>query len=540
MPGGAVTLEVEEYLKLRDEASKGIEKVKKHAESAAEKVEELKERVEGLASRGEGALERLGEVAGTVGAAFGAWKIAEKFVETNAEAEELERRLGAVLAGSYQFGKASPTENLERGLERSKALMGELAEKSVKLGIPKAELAEVAAILTTSLAKAQQGTRNLVPLTTKLALLARVSGTSYAEAAQQVSMAIDHGAARHSRLLTMLGVNSRQLQMMTPGQRLSMIDKRLSAFQPEELAKMRTFRDVVGSIRATVEETFEAAGRPFFEHAKGAAERLAGWLEKNRDRVEEVGRIVGEKLSRGMDVLERAASFLAEHWNELKAAVEATAIILATHKGFGVLRDLGRTTSAAVAAIEALGKRSAAKEVEDGASRFGRVAATAMKVGLVAEAAGIGWAIGSAIGDYLDKQGFFTPGTSDEEDDASDAEEDRQRRVEGKYAKITEQLTDLGGATAANLRRLEGGEFTKGVLDMYAQDHGLSRVPGTPGAPDERAKVQQNFFNPRFEITQEFAAGSDPDRIIDSFGSDLASLADRPLQSGLSPLFAVG
>lgn len=59
-------------------------------------------------------------------------------------------------------------------------------------------------------------------------------------------------------------------------------------------------------------------------------------------------------------------------------------------------------------------------------------------------------------------------------------------------------------------------------------------------ATKERPPAPYNDFrNSRFDITQKFAEGFDPDRIALAFTSDLAALGERKLQSGFSPLYAV-
>lgn len=61
---------------------------------------------------------------------------------------------------------------------------------------------------------------------------------------------------------------------------------------------------------------------------------------------------------------------------------------------------------------------------------------------------------------------------------------------------------------------------------------------------EERKKLAKDknnydFRGSTFNIKQAFAEGFDPDRIALAFSSDLASLADRKLESGLSPIFGV-
>jgi glycine/D-amino acid oxidase-like deaminating enzyme len=50
---------------------------------------------------------------------------------------------------------------------------------------------------------------------------------------------------------------------------------------------------------------------------------------------------------------------------------------------------------------------------------------------------------------------------------------------------------------------------------------------------------QMNFPNARFDITQKFAEGFDPDRIALAFTQDLAALGERRLSSGFQPVYAM-
>lgn len=64
-------------------------------------------------------------------------------------------------------------------------------------------------------------------------------------------------------------------------------------------------------------------------------------------------------------------------------------------------------------------------------------------------------------------------------------------------------------------------------------------APGGPQAPDARAKTVYDFRGSRFDITQQFAEGFDPDRIASAFASDLARLGEMKRQSSLAQLYAV-
>lgn len=59
--------------------------------------------------------------------------------------------------------------------------------------------------------------------------------------------------------------------------------------------------------------------------------------------------------------------------------------------------------------------------------------------------------------------------------------------------------------------------------------------------PSDRggARVTQDFRNSRFDVTQRFAEGFDPDRIAVAFAQDLGRIGSERLQSGFEPMFTV-
>ena len=68
----------------------------------------------------------------------------------------------------------------------------------------------------------------------------------------------------------------------------------------------------------------------------------------------------------------------------------------------------------------------------------------------------------------------------------------------------------------------------------------LVRVPPpvTPSAPGTRANATNDFRFGRFEITQKFAEGFDPDRIAVAFSQDLGKIGEQRMNSYMEPLFS--
>jgi len=95
-----------------------------------------------------------------------------------------------------------------------------------------------------------------------------------------------------------------------------------------------------------------------------------------------------------------------------------------------------------------------------------------------------------------------------------------------------------GGALAGIRQAIENGNSqaqARGSAEATARRATQRGAPGARGG----GRTVQDFRNSRFDITQKFAEGYDPDRIAVLFAQDLGRIGERRLQSGLEPLFGV-
>lgn len=82
-------------------------------------------------------------------------------------------------------------------------------------------------------------------------------------------------------------------------------------------------------------------------------------------------------------------------------------------------------------------------------------------------------------------------------------------------------------------------------LAQRASNSGAAGAPSLGGATDRNAgrgngtTVNQDFRNSKFNITNKFAEGFDPDRIAVAFSQDIGRAATRRGSSGLAPLYGV-
>jgi hypothetical protein len=75
------------------------------------------------------------------------------------------------------------------------------------------------------------------------------------------------------------------------------------------------------------------------------------------------------------------------------------------------------------------------------------------------------------------------------------------------------------------------------LMGMKGRFGGAIKKAQDDGVPD--TQVYQDFRGSRFDITQAFSEGFDPDRVAVAFANELGSLGEKRLQSGFSPLFAI-
>ena len=117
--------------------------------------------------------------------------------------------------------------------------------------------------------------------------------------------------------------------------------------------------------------------------------------------------------------------------------------------------------------------------------------------------------------------------------------------IRGLFMKIYDYIKPIGqfiGAAVAvptevfKLSVAQVEAETQMALLQAARDEALKRKKAPP---DDRAGTTNNFPDARFNITQKFAEGFDPDRIAIAFSRDVAAMGERKLQSGFSPVFGV-
>jgi hypothetical protein len=113
-----------------------------------------------------------------------------------------------------------------------------------------------------------------------------------------------------------------------------------------------------------------------------------------------------------------------------------------------------------------------------------------------------------------------------------------QGRIKRQLAGFEKFGGDVGAGERERFRFLQeearglGVKIPEAIANKFAE----RMVSGAPGG---RPQLNQDFRGSRFEITQRFAEGFDPDRIAVAFSNDLGAIGERRLQSGLTPIGAI-
>lgn len=503
------------------------------------------------------------ELAGAAGVALSARTAFEKFVDSNAEAETMGRELGATFSGLYKYGNMSPLDNFNEALVRGNELVERFGESSFKLGIPEEKFGNMAKTLAPAVAAAGKGTQDLAQLTEDLAKIARGTGKDFETTAQQVMMAAQWGNVRKGSFLAQHGVTTKSLAGLNEAERMGKVLGAIKLMHPDSLLQVKTYADIMSTVRARVDQITQAAGKPVFDKAKKILEEASEWLLKNRKEVERIAGLVADKMVKGMELAVDAIKAAYKYWDEIRGVVEVVVYMLAAKKAASFASELLTAANGLKEAAAALHSVKLG-DWKNTAGSFGKMAAA----GMVAEAALFGYAIGTALNDYLMKNVTFMKWMhGDDKPIQTEAQKAKDRAGDKQEAVTREVIERLRGvaltqkdsaAWLANIkeRTAQGESFNFGggrktglgdISEVQKQlmiIGGGAEYAGPKGAPTDRPPEVANNFNDfrgsRFDITQSFAEGFDPDRIALAFSADLASLGERKASSnGYSSAFAV-
>lgn len=535
---------IEAYLELKDNMTPGLANAAKHTGKVASEAKRSQEALTRMGEAANGLKEQLLEIGASIGLAFGVKALAEKFVDLNAEVETAQKRTAGLLSGLYEFSQ-DPTENFQKGMAASTAMLEEFDKAEDELGVDKSAMMQMANRLAPAFAEAGKTVGDIVPFTKKLADTTNQLGLEGETVAQQLNMALEFGVAgKKSFLAQNLHITSKELQKLgTESERLAFIQKKLEKFSPESMRQTRTFAETVQRLRITVDSIMESAGKPFFEAAKDAAEKMGEFLSKNREQIERAVTLISRDMTAALNAATKLGQFLLDHFDGVYTIVKSIGIAMLGWKAAGlvgmqdVFKNAWKTTAA-----------DAAKDAEVMGARMGTGLQRFMAAVAAAE---IGWQIGTAMREYLEttewwkdfQLGIMALIDRDAARMAVQQEEEEKARVAffrqmdeavAGITDVTERMKafeDVGQGTVVSQRTREGRQMYLGFYEAYERK--LKDTNATL-APKARSQGNTIFNNAKFDIKQEFAEGFDPDRIAVAFTNDLVRLGEMRSQSQMA------
>lgn len=146
---------------------------------------------------------------------------------------------------------------------------------------------------------------------------------------------------------------------------------------------------------------------------------------------------------------------------------------------------------------------------------------------------GEAWAQAGIKADFARYGGIKDGGQNMEQFNAAMDIYDKLSKHKGK---VTQKQRDMAARYEKMLRASTYGPMAGDILEKQAS---VLKKFGPKGAPGERPTYYQDFRGSRFDITQKFAEGFDPDRIALAFANDLSNFGETKLQDNFQPAFTV-
>lgn len=329
------------YATTAEKAAMGIKATGKEADKAKAKM---------------GGFEKSVARAGlAVAAYFGARAIGKALIGFNSTVEDTKIQIAGMIA------LASGTTVKSR-LEETDKLYANLQERAASLPGTTKDYAEMLSMIAQPIVDAGAGLKQLEDLTVNATVAAKAFGIPLDVAARDIDAAMMgqfHSVDKLNRkILEPLGYKGeegrKKYNALSKEKRLSEFNRGLMTPQITELAEMqgKTFSGRMSTLTDFVERLFGRIGKALFDRLGKSMERLAVWLDKNKEKVEKFADSMGGALAEAFETLGGIFGWLMEHGEEVQAFMI----------GFGVLLSAWALKAAAawVIALGPLGLAAAA------------------------------------------------------------------------------------------------------------------------------------------------------------------------------------
>lgn len=530
--------------------------------NAGEAMQRLQGAASGLAGRVQNVTRSfLGMTAGAVGLGYGLHAIVHQVVETNLELENTQKRITGTLFAFQSWRQGvTPIQAVTQSMANASEVTAKLEEAEERLALNLPDMAAGYNLLAGPvLGRLGRGREELLKLTEQASEAAVVFQQQPQQIAQAMARILETGRLPE-RSVDPFVVHMRQaigkVKGLTREQLFSRMERELKNLGPVAERMSTGFAASWFRLKDFVGDTVRDLGSPVFKHVAETAERFRKILQQSVGDGKTLGQVYGERVLKGLQAMEAAASKILSYWKEI-------AIVWGAVK---VSQGLG----AAGMALGGMGMSGVG----------GALSGFASKLSTAALGLGALYLAASEFSSWVDSQ-TFEKRMSSKEGRAPEVTTAASMLARGNLlgAQKVAQSLGLGGANnrvspsalVPYLERLKPGELaevarvagvaaTEKVQGRYGSFE-VSRLPAVAAAlapkfgqlplsdkgiygpelpPQELAKKgkQINNFYGGIHVNQDFQ-DQDPDRVFVRFKEDLEKQADRRLQPAGADPFAM-
>jgi len=367
------TYHVETRFTTKDESSKQLHDIGHAAEHAHEEAKGLKETLK------------------EVGEAFllfeGVEKGKEIFIGLNAELQQTKIMMTSVIG-----------TNFGRPWERARETAGEFYEEfesfTEKFPTSVGELSQNMQILGSAISQAGGGMEDLKKITEGSVVASKALHVEANQLFMMLEGRVSTRSAGAMALLNSVGMTPEAWQRLSAEKRMALTERALGSdvMKSAQSDFAGSFSGQAAMLKDRAEMSLAKIGLPLFKAVNEELHRWNEWLDKNKEKVEEIGHVVGEKLVAGFEAIKTIGEFIYDHSGVLIKVAEAWAAV----KIGGMLGEYGGAAGGAIGGV--LGKGIAGYAIGGfGGGMIGGGMAMGGTGGNILKAAGVGYMIGEQI-----------------------------------------------------------------------------------------------------------------------------------------------
>lgn len=280
----------------------------------------------------EGTAKIAGLKSAILGAAafFGGQFLGKSLIGFNANVEESRNQIAGMLA-------LTKKTDLNKQLSVADTLYANLQRRAATLPGTTQEYVQMLGMLTQPVTAAGLGVKDLEDITVNAVVAAKALGVAWDVGARDIDQALRgqfHATDQLTgKLLATMGYvgeeGRRKFNAMTAAQRAAKIQASLTQKQITQLAEAqgKTFEGRLSTLQDAAEQFLGRVGKSLFAALGTTLEKVADWIDENKEAIAEVADDIGRGLASAFHSLGRAIVWISEHGDLLRSVLIALGIV---------------------------------------------------------------------------------------------------------------------------------------------------------------------------------------------------------------------